>query len=161
MLYVVVEVHAEGGSLVHGVEVRRYEADTDPLEGAVIAEVSDRLARFLTMGDVDGDGKSELVLATFSQGLWLLRPGSDPAAPWRVESIDRDSGGFEHASILADLDGDGKDELYVASDKHKQVRRYVWDGARMAREVIYRRPDDRSIFTWNIMPVPVSLVPAE
>ncbi|MCZ6464628.1 MAG: VCBS repeat-containing protein, partial [Proteobacteria bacterium] len=105
-LYVVVEGHAEGGSLVHGVEVRRYEADTDPREGAVIAEVSDRLARFLTMGDVDGDGKSELVLATFSQGLWLLRPGSDPAAPWRVESIDRDSGGFEHASILADLDGD-------------------------------------------------------
>ena len=30
----------------------------------------------------------------------------------------------------------------------------------MAREVIYRRPDDRSIFTWNIMPVPVSLVPS-
>ena len=47
----------------------------------------------------------------------------------------------------------------MASDKHKQVRRYVWDGRRFAKEVIYVRPDDRSVFTWNLMPVPVSLVP--
>jgi hypothetical protein len=37
-----------------------------------------------------------------------------------VVSIDRDSSGFEHASLLADLDGDGADELLVAS--------YVGDG---------------------------------
>ena len=48
----------------------------------------------------------------------------------------------------------------MASDMHKQVRRYVWDGRKLAREVIYRRPDSRPIFTWNLMPVPVSLVPA-
>jgi hypothetical protein len=157
---VVVEGHlGEDKKLVHGVEVRRYEAGTPPLEGVVIAEVRDRLARFLTVGDVEGDGRRELVLAAFSSGLWLLRPGEDPMAPWRVESIDRDSGGFEHAALLSDLDGDGKDELYVASDKHKQVRRYAWDGARLAREVIYRRPDDRAVFTWNIMPVPLELVP--
>jgi hypothetical protein len=160
-LYVVVEGHAkEGGrELEHGVEVRRYEADTPADGGVVIAEVWDRLARFLTQGDVDGDGKDELVLAAFSSGLWLLKPGDDPMEPWQVTSIDRDSGGFEHASILTDLDGDGRDELYVASDKHKQVRRYVWDGRKLVREVIFRRPDDRAIFTWNIMPVPVSLVP--
>ena len=67
--------------------------------------------------------------------------------------------GFEHASILTDLDGDGKDELYVASDKHKEVRRYVWDGNKLVREVIYVRPDKRAIFTWNLMPVPLELVP--
>ena len=27
------------------------------------------------------------------------------------------------------------------------------------REVIYQRPDDRPVFTWNLMPVPVDLVP--
>jgi hypothetical protein len=27
------------------------------------------------------------------------------------------------------------------------------------REVIYMRPDDRPIFTWNLMPVPVDLMP--
>ncbi len=160
-LYVVVEGHAKAGGreLEHGVEVRRYEADTPADQGVVVAEVWDRLARFLTMGDIDGDGDHELVLAAFSSGLWLLEPGEDPMQPWKVTSIDRDSGGFEHASILTDLDGDGRDELYVASDKHKQVRRYVWDGNKLAREIIYRRPDNRAIFTWNIMPVPLSLVP--
>jgi hypothetical protein len=161
-LYVVVEGHAKAGGreLEHGIEVRRYEADTPADGGVVIAEVWDRLARFLTMGDVDGDGHPELVLAAFSSGLWLLKPGDDPMEPWEVTSIDRDSGGFEHAAILTDLDGDGRDELYVASDKHRQVRRYTWDGEKLVREVIYRRPDDRAVFTWNIMPIPLSLVPS-
>jgi hypothetical protein len=136
-LYVVVEgkINPETNALEHGVEIRRYDADTDPAEGVVIAELRDRLCRFLTAGDVDGDGKKELVAAAFSSGLWLLRPGADPNQKWTTSSIDRDSSGFEHAAILADLDEDGSDELYVASDKHKQVRRYVWNGSRLAREV--------------------------
>jgi hypothetical protein len=159
-LYVSVEGDvSEANELLHTVEIRRYDAGTPPTGGAVIATLDDRLSRFLTAGDVDGDGKKELVAAAFSSGLWLLRPGEDPKAPWRVESIDRDSAGFEHAAILCDLDGDGTDELYVASDKHKQVRRYAWDGHKLAREIIYTRPDDRPIFTWNLMPIPRELIP--
>ena len=159
-LYVSVEGDVnEAKQLVHKVEIRRYDAGTPPTGGAVIATIDDRLTRFLTAGDVDGDGKKELVAAAFSSGLWLLRPGADPKGSWKVESIDTDSAGFEHASILCDLDGDGTDELYVASDKHKQVRRYAWDGRKLAREIIYRRPDDRPIFTWNLMPIPRELIP--
>jgi FG-GAP-like repeat len=159
-LYVSVEgVVDQTGKLAQPVEIRRYDAGTPPTGGVVIATLDDSLSRFLTAGDVDGDGKKELVAAAFSSGLWLLRPGADPKGRWKVESIDRDSAGFEHAAILCDLDGDRTDELYVASDKHKQVRRYVWDGHRLAREVIYTRPDDRPIFTWNLMPVPRELIP--
>jgi hypothetical protein len=159
-LYVSVEGDvSEKNELVHPVEIRRYDADTPPTGGAVIATLDDRLSRFLTAGDIDGDGKKELVAAAFSSGLWLLRPGADPKGRWKVESIDRDSAGFEHAAILCDLDGDGVDELYVASDKHKQVRRYAWDGRKLVREVIYTRPDDRPIFTWNLMPIPRELIP--
>jgi hypothetical protein len=159
-LYVSVEGHVgEDKKLVDPVEVRRYDADTPPTGGAVIATIQDRLSRFLTAGDIDGDGRQELVAATFSNGIWLMRPGDDPRGPWQAELVDADSRGFEHASILADLDGDGRDELYVASDHHKELRRYVWDGSRLVRETIYRRPDDRPIFTWNLMPVPVSLIP--
>ena len=93
-----------------------------------------------------------------SDSSWLLRPG-EGGKPWKSRRIDRNSAGFEHAALLTDLDGDGMDELYVASDKHFEVRRYVWDGRKLAREVIYKRPDKRSIFTWNLMPVPVDLVP--
>jgi hypothetical protein len=159
-LYVAVEGHMDANKvLVHPVEIRRYDAGTDPKAGTVIATLDDRLTRFLTAGDVEGDGKKEMVAAAFSSGLWLLRPGA-PGAGWSVESIDQDSKGFEHASLLTDLDGDGKDELYVASDTHKQVRRYVWNGKNLVREVIYIRPDDRPIFTWNLMPIPRGLVPA-
>jgi predicted small lipoprotein YifL len=162
-LYVSVEGHLEGEGaskrLVDPVEILRYDADTPAGDGVVIGSLKDSLSRFLTSGDVDGDGKKELVVAAFSSGLWLYRPGADPKGRWQRELIDKDSAGFEHASILADLDGDGVDELYVASDRHKELRRYVWNGEKLAREVIYVRPDDRPIFTWNLMPLPVDLIP--
>jgi hypothetical protein len=160
-LYVIVEGHVEKETqrIIHPVEIRRYEAGTDPTAGAIVAEIEDRLGRFLTAGDLDGDGKKELVAALFSSGLWLLRPGDDPNGPWKKSSIDRDSGGFEHAAIVTDLDGDGRDELYVASDNDSEVRRYVWYEGKLVREVIYARTNGNSVFTWNIMPVPAGLVP--
>src|SRR5690606_21612010 len=113
-LYVVVEA-VSGGQ----VEIRRYDHDTPPDAGFVIAALDDTQARFLTAGDVDGDGRREMVAAGMKSGLWLLRPGPAPATgTWKKSLIDARSGGFEHASVLADLDGDGRDELYVASDDH-------------------------------------------
>ena len=102
-----------------------------------------------------------MVAASFSRGLWLLRPGSDPNGEWSKESIDRDSGGFEHASVFADLDGDGSDELYVASDNDGELRRYVWVNGRARRTVIHGRDQPRSMITWNIMPAPASLLRGE
>jgi hypothetical protein len=161
-LYVSVEgeIGGEGGKqLIAPVEIRRYDAGTPADQGVVIATLDDRLCRFLTAGDLDGDGKRELIAATFSSGIWLLRPGQDPKARWQAELVDADSAGFEHAALIADLDADGVSELYVASDKHKELRRYLWKDGKPVREVIYRRGDDRPIFTWNLMPVPVELIP--
>jgi hypothetical protein len=148
-LYVAVEA-VSGGR----VEIRRYDAGSDPKQGVTIAEIDDTQTRFLTAGDVDGDGHREMVAAGMKSGLWLLRPGQ----PWTKFQIDARSGGFEHAAVLADLDGDGRDELYVASDDHGEVRRYVWRDGAFAREVIHTRKPVGSAFTWNLMPVPVELV---
>ena len=152
-LYVSVEA-VEGGQL----EVRRYDADTKPDAGRVVTRLQDRLCRFLTAGDVDGDGRREIVAAGHKTGLWLLRPAARPETPWRKTSIDRASSGFEHAALLADLDGNGADELYVASDDQGEVRRYVWQDGRFEKEVLQRREIPAAVFTWNLMPVPMSLV---
>lgn len=154
-LYVSIEA-AEGGDL----EIRRYEAGTDPEGGAIIATLSDPMCRFLTVGDVEGDGSKEMVIAAKDSGLWLARPGDDANEPWDLTLIDANSKGFEHASLLVDLDEDGRDELYVASDDEKEVRRYVWTGEDFVRETIYARKSPLPILTWNIMPVPAALVDA-
>jgi hypothetical protein len=153
-LYVSVEAMGKTGR----VEIRRYESDTGSGEGVVIARVNDFMCRFLTAGDVDGDGSKEMVAATFRSGIWLLRPGGSPDEPWSVTSIDRKSSGFEHAALLADLDGDSKDELYVASDDQGEIRRYVWKEGGFEKEVIHAREVPKSVFTWNLTTVPLELV---
>jgi hypothetical protein len=151
-LYVSVEA-VEGGQL----EIRRYDHGIDPAAGRVVARLDDRLCRFLTPGDVDGDGKKEIVAAAMKSGLWLLRPAAG-VEPWSLTSIDRGSSGFEHAALLADLDGDRRDELYVASDDQGEVRRYVWNGGAWDKEVLLTREVPQAWFTWNLTQVPLTLV---
>jgi len=160
-LYVIVEgqKNPDGPGLLHRTEIWRYEADTPADKGVVIAAFDDRLGRFLTPSDLDGDGKKEIVASLFKAGVWWLKPGEDPNKKWSKKAIDRRSSSFEHAVVAVDLDGDGLQELYVASDKDKSIRRYVWNGRRLEKETIYKRTDGRSILTWNIMPIPVALVP--
>ena len=150
-LYVAVEA-VSGGS----VEIRRYLADTPADQGEVVATLDDRLCRFLTAGDVDGDGRLEIVAATYRRGIWLLTPGSDE---WKVELITDESSSFEHASILLDLDGDGRDELYVASDNQHQLRRYDWSTEGWTHEVLVEYPTGTPRLTWNLTAAPRALVP--
>jgi hypothetical protein len=161
-LYVAVEALTEGDrdnvQIVEPVEIRRYDHNTPKDKGKVVARIRDRYCRFLTAGDIDGDGKKELVAAAFRSGVWLLRPSSDRKAEWAVENIETNSSGFEHAALLTDLDGDGKDELYVAADDQGELRRYVWKDGKLVRDTILRRQNPRETWTWNITAVPGELL---
>ncbi|MGH9322229.1 MAG: FG-GAP repeat domain-containing protein [Vicinamibacteria bacterium] len=152
-LYISVEA-VSGGT----VEIRRFDAGAGSSGENVVARLDDKLCRFLTVGDVDGDGAKEMVAATHKKGLWLLRPGT---SAWKAELIASDSSGFEHASILADMDGDGRDELYVASDDQGEVRRYRWSAEGWKPEVLMKFEDGLGRFTWNVMVAPVALLPPE
>lgn len=125
--------------------VKQYTYEKGKYVGEVVCTLPDSLCRFFVAGDVDGDGKTELIAATKKSGIWMARPRT---GEWTVELIDAESGGFEHATTLADLDGDGVMEIYVAADDQREVRRYRWDGGDWKRETIYRIEDDK--ITFNI-----------
>ena len=150
-LYVAVEA-VSGGD----VDIRRYEADTPADAGATIATLDAGLCRFLTAGDVDGDGERELVAATYRGGIWVLRPGGET---WSAELVTDDSSSFEHASILLDLDGDGRDELYVASDNQFELRRYDWQADGWAHTVLLDHAADPPRLTWNLTAAPRAVLP--
>jgi hypothetical protein len=153
-LYAAVEA-VSGGS----VEIRRYAAGTPPSAGLTVATLPDSMCRCLVAGDVDGDRRKELIAAAHKSGLWLLRPSADPQGEWSRTRIDERSSGIEHASLLADLDGDGRAELYVANDGGREVNRYTWRSGSPLKETLFRYPAEQDYITWNIMPVPVDLAP--
>ena len=150
-LYVSVEA-VSGGK----VEIRRYLADSPPDSVDVVATLNDQLCRFLTVGDVDGDGQREMVAATYRRGVWLLRPQD---GDWAAEQIAEASSSFEHASVLLDLDGDGRDELYVASDNQHELRRYDWGADGWSHDVLVEHPSTTPRLTWNLTAAPRALVP--
>ncbi len=128
------------------VEIRRY----DFLKGApahdVVTTLPDAQCRFLVAGDVQGDGATELIAAAMKSGLWLITPGDE--MPWPKEQIDPNSSGYEHACIMCDLDGDGADELYVASDDQGELRCYRWSAGGFRKEIL--RPLADNVITWNL-----------
>src|SRR5204863_9042049 len=99
-----------------------------------------------------------ILAAANKSGLWLIRPYRN--GHWDKELIDADSSGVEHAAILLVLDGDKRDELYVASDNQKEVRRYDWTPQGWRHQVLLKYNDKLNRITWNIMAVPTAVLPA-
>jgi hypothetical protein len=134
--------------IVRPVEIRRYVPGKDgAFTHEVAATIEDHQARFLVPGDFDGDGTIDLVAAAMKSGLWLIRRDSKD---WHAENIERNSSGFEHATFPADLDGDGRLELYVASDEQRELRRYTWNAASKVFDKTVIGPIPPSTITWNI-----------
>lgn len=152
-LFSVIEAETElvGGQarIVKPVEIRHYNLGKDgKFTHEVAATIDDKQTRFLVPGDFDGDGKVELIAAAMKSGVWVLDQGDD--GKWTSTNIDTESGGFEHATYGADLDGDGKLELYVASDKHYELRSYVYDATTKTYVRTVLGKIQKDTFTWNI-----------
>src|SRR5436190_582523 len=77
----------------------------------------DRL-RDIERGDVDGDGKDDLVIATHDQGVIAV---VHPEQNWRVEEVDRQPDTFVHEIEIGDVDGDGVAEFFATPSKPNKL----------------------------------------
>jgi hypothetical protein len=112
------------------------------------------MCRFLNFGDTDGDGVREIIASTRQKGIFVAERerGNWQAVCVVPGSI---SGGFEHATVVFDWDGDKRDDMFVASDAQKKVRRFWYDPKQQA----YTSEDildleGEKYFIWNVMPLP-------
>ncbi|MBD3168408.1 MAG: hypothetical protein GF307_02920 [candidate division Zixibacteria bacterium] len=137
------EVAKGGGS----VQIKKYDFDDGKINDQVIMELPDMLCRFLTVGDVDGDGNKEMVVAPLSSGVWLFRYDK---GKWTKELIDKNSSSFEHATVISDLNGDSKNEIYIAADDQGFLNKYEWNGSEFVKETLV--PIEGDILTFGVIP---------
>lgn len=142
---------ANKGKLLKPVEIRQYTLQPDgTFKHHIAGTIDDRQTRFLVGGNFDGKGGKELVAAAFRSGLWYFTPPADGKGEWTRSLIEANSSGFEHAVYATDLDEDGIDELYVAADDQRTLKRYDLDAetGRWSSKVLGRLDDQ--VLTWNI-----------
>ncbi|MCL6582939.1 MAG: VCBS repeat-containing protein [bacterium] len=140
--------------LIDTAKIKQYRMVDGQLIGQIIADLPDMLCRYLTCGDVDGDGSPDIVASTMQSGIWLLRQKKGEQGRWEKSLIDSQSSGFEHATLIADLDHDGHSEIYVASDDQHFLRRYQWSGERFQRDELIRLQADDLTFGLTLGQIP-------
>ena len=89
-----------------------------------------------------------IVAGGLASGLWLFEQSSPGAKAWTRTLIDAQSTGFEQPVDLADLDGDLKLEIYVASEDQHELRQYRWQTGAFVKSVL--TPLVAGDITWNV-----------
>jgi len=96
--------------------------------------------RDIEIGDVDGDGKDEYVIATHDAGVIVV---FNPDTKEAIE-LDKKADTFVHEIEIGDIDGDGKAEFFAtptgrntaSSSQGGEMVMYRWDGTTYVRSVV-------------------------
>ncbi len=111
----------------------------------IIGTIDDVQCRSLAFGDVDNDGQGEIVAGCKSAGLFLF----DRVSPtrWRRVCIDPKSTAAVHAVCVADVDGDGRNEILSASDDTDSLDLYKRTAKGWQKRTVAQLPKDDWVWT--------------
>ena len=143
------QTHKDGDTLItdHPVEIRQYKiVPGKKTSYTIAATLPDRQCRFLTAGDLTGDGKTDIVAAGMKSGLWLIT--QKDGRGFIISQFETESSGFEHAAIIGKLDQSEPTALFVAADDQRKIREYTWDQGKLTPKDIGEILDKN--ITWNI-----------
>jgi len=128
--------------------VKRYDFQQNGrIDIRTFLTLRDLKCRFLTIGETDGDPQKEMVISPMKTGVWVVDFAN---GKWNQLQIDRQSSGFEHATVVADIDNNGVDEIYVVAEEQRVLRRYTWTDSYYKTEDIL--PIGEGFITFGIMP---------
>ena len=128
--------------------VKRYDFQQNGrIDIRTFLTLRDLKCRFLTIGETDGDPQKEMVISPMKTGVWVVDFAN---GKWNQLQIDRQSSGFEHATVVADIDNNGVDEIYVVAEEQRILRRYTWTDSYYKTEDIL--PIGEGFITFGIMP---------
>jgi len=77
----------------------------------------DREVMFLTLCDLDGDSRRDVVCAVRGRGITFYRSTGDAEAPWQVHEIQMpDNCGTGKGTAVCDVDGDGRKDVIFSCE---------------------------------------------
>ena len=101
---------------------------------------ADREAMFLTTGDLDKNGRCDIVAAIKPGPITWLRPTGDPPRNWQTHEIVMPSNcGTGKGVAIGDIDGDGRNDIVFSCE------RATGNKSRPALAGLSRRPDRRPV----------------
>jgi len=120
----------------------------------VVGDLIGAMCRFLSFGDTDGDGVAEIVASTSKDGILSFQM-KDGAWQRRKVAGGFRSSGFEHATNVIDVTGDGILDIVAGSDIEQKYSAFSYDAAKGRWDQIELcKVDIKNYLTWGLMPLP-------
>jgi hypothetical protein len=101
-------------------------------------------SRSFAAGDIDGNGRSAIVVGTRALDVAGLDTAclfayrfDDTKQAWERETLDTTGSFGFHCVLIADVDGDGRSEIIASDDGRGLIKLYKRQGNRWQRNVIY------------------------
>jgi PKD repeat protein len=103
------------------VSVYRNTSNNYKISFAAKVDVLSQLCSSVAVGDLDGDGKPEIVTGNNGSTISVLKNVSVPGTISFRTNVDYSTGGSPKSVSIADLDGDGKPDIVTANNSSSTV----------------------------------------